>query len=96
NAYISAAGGALRSAHKRMVYIVKSDGTTLRLTRSTAMLSSKEWRAPRGYSAAIEPGDTIIVPVKYLDRQPIEGFKDAVDIIYKIGVAAGVIINALD
>ncbi|MBR0185613.1 MAG: SLBB domain-containing protein, partial [Synergistaceae bacterium] len=96
NAYISAAGGALRSAHKRMVYIVKSDGTTLRLTRSTAMLSSKEWRVPRGYSAAIEPGDTIIVPVKYLDRQPIEGFKDAVDIIYKIGVAAGVIINALD
>ena len=95
NAYISAAGGALRSAHKRMVYIVKSDGTTLRLTRSTAMLSSKEWRAPRGYSAAIEPGDTIIVPVKYIDRQPIEGFKDAVDIVYKIGVAAGVIVNAI-
>ena len=29
NGYISAAGGALRSAHKRMVYVIKSDGTTL-------------------------------------------------------------------
>ena len=95
NSYISAAGGALRSAHKRMVYIIKSDGTTLRLTRSTAMLSSKQWTAPRGYSATIEPGDTIVVPVKYMDRQPIEGFKDAVDIVYKIGVAAGVIVNAI-
>lgn len=96
NAYISAAGGALRSAHKRMVYLLKADGTTLRLTRSTAMLSSKQWTPPRGYSAKVEPGDTIVVPVKYMDRQGIESFKDAVDIIYKIAVAAGVIINATD
>jgi len=95
NGYISAAGGALRNAHKRMVYVVKSDGTTMRLTRSTAMLSSKQWTAPRGFSAAIEPGDTIIVPLKYTDREGIEGFKDAVDTIYKIGVAAGVVVNAI-
>ncbi len=96
NSYISAAGGAVRSAHKRMVYLLKSDGTTLRLTRNTAMLSSKQWTAPRGYSAKIEPGDTIVVPVKYIDRQPVESFKDAVDIIYRVAVAAGVIINAMD
>lgn len=94
NGYISAAGGALRSAHKRLVYLIKSDGTTLRLTRSTAMLSSKQWTAPRGFSAAVEPGDTIVVPVKYLDRQPIESFRDAIDVIYKVGVSAGVLINA--
>ena len=94
NAYISAAGGALRSAHKRMVYLVKPDGTTLRLTRNTSLLSSKQWTAPRGFSAVIDPGDTIIVPVKYVDRQAIDSFKDAVDIIYRVGVSAGVIINA--
>ena len=96
NAYISAAGGALRSAHKRLVYVIKSDGTTLRLTRSTAMLSSKKWTAPRGFSATIEPGDTIVVPVKYSDRQGIESFKDAIDIVYKIAVATGVVIRATD
>ena len=93
NSYISAAGGALRSAHKRMVYLLKPDGTTLRLTRSTAMLSSKQWMAPRGYSAKVEPGDTIVVPVKYMDRQNIESFKDAVDIIYRVAVAIGVVLR---
>ena len=58
------------------------------------MLSSKQWTAPRGFSAAVEPGDTIVVPVKYLDRQPIESFRDAIDVIYKVGVSAGVLINA--
>ncbi|MBQ7594254.1 MAG: SLBB domain-containing protein, partial [Synergistaceae bacterium] len=93
NGYINAAGGALKTAHKRMVYLLKSDGTTIRLTRSTAMLTSKKWISPSGFSAQVEPGDTIVVPVKYLDRQPIESFKDAIDIIYKVAVAAGVILD---
>ena len=95
NGYINAAGGAIKSAHKRMVYLLKSDGSTVRLTRSTAMLSSKQWTAPRGFTAKVEPGDTIVVPVKYSDRQSLENFKDAIDVIYKVGVSAGVIINAV-
>ena len=96
NGYVNAAGGALKSAHKRMVYLLKSDGTTIRLTRSTAMLSSKQWTPPRGFSANVEPGDTIVVPVKYSNREASENFREAVDVIYKVAVAAGVIINALD
>ena len=93
NGYVHAAGGALKTAHKRMVYLLKNDGTTIRLTRSTAMLTSKKWTAPQGFSSAIEPGDTIVVPVKYLDRQPIESLKDVIDVIYKVAIAAGVIID---
>ena len=93
NAYVSSAGGALKNAHKRMLYLLKSDGTTIRLTRSTSMISSKMWKAPRGYSAKIEPGDTIVVPVKYLDRQNIDTLKDTIDVIYKVAVAAGVILD---
>ncbi|MBQ7545038.1 MAG: SLBB domain-containing protein [Synergistaceae bacterium] len=96
NGYVNAAGGPLKSAHKRMVYLLKSDGTTIRLTRSTAMLSSKQWTPPRGFSANVEPGDTIVVPVKYSNREASENFREAVDVIYKVAVAAGVIINALD
>lgn len=96
NGYIHAAGGALKSAHKRMVYLLKNDGTTIRLTRSTAMLTSKKWTAPQGFSSAIEPGDTIVVPVKYLDRQPMEAFKDAIDVVYKVAIAAGVIVDFLE
>lgn len=94
NGYVNAAGGAVKSAHKRMLYLLKSDGTTVRLTRSTAMLSSKQWTAPRGFSATVEPGDTIVVPVKYMDRQSLELFKDAVDVVYKVAVAVGVILDS--
>ena len=94
NGYISAAGGALKIGHKRMVYIIKSDGTTLRLTRSTAMLSSKQWTAPRGFSAAIEPGDTIVVPVKYTDRMALDSFRNAIEVISRIAISTGVIVNA--
>ena len=96
NGYISAAGGAIKTAHKRMVYLLKSDGSTVRLTRSTAMLSSKQWTAPRGFSAKVEPGDTIVVPVKYMNRESIETFKDTIDIIYKVAVAAGVILDQIN
>lgn len=93
NAYINAAGGPLRAAHKRLLYLLKGDGTIVRLTRSTAMLSSKQWTPPRGFSATVEPGDTIVVPVKYSDRQSFEALKDSVDIIYKVAVAIGVLIK---
>ncbi|MCR4817732.1 MAG: SLBB domain-containing protein [Fretibacterium sp.] len=93
NGYVNAAGGAVKIAHKRMLYLLKSDGTVVRLTRSTAMFSSKEWRAPHGFSAAVEPGDTIVVPVKYLDSQSFDSLRDTIDIIYKVAVAAGVFIK---
>ena len=96
NGYINAAGGAIKSAHKRMVYLLKSDGTTIKLTRSTSMLSSKQWTAPRGFTAKVEPGDTIVVPVKYMDRQAFDNLRDTIDVIYKVAVAAGVIIRATD
>ena len=91
--YINAAGGAVKNAHKRMVYLLKSDGSTIKLTRNTSMLSNKAWIAPKGFSAIVEPGDTIVVPVKYLDSTSRESFKDAVDIIYKVAVAIGVIVR---
>jgi hypothetical protein len=91
--YVNAAGGYLRSAHKRMLYLLKSDGTVVRLTRGANMLSKKKWTPAKGFSAAVEPGDTIVAPVKYSNRQSFEAFKDAVDIIYKVAVAVGVIIK---
>ncbi|MBQ9528286.1 MAG: SLBB domain-containing protein [Fretibacterium sp.] len=93
NGYVNAAGGAVKSAHKRMLYLLKGDGSVIRLTRNTGMFASKEWRAPQGFSATVEPGDTIVVPVKYLNSQSFEALKDSIDIIYKLAVAVGVIIK---
>jgi protein involved in polysaccharide export with SLBB domain len=93
NDYVNAAGGYLRVAHKRMIYLLKSDGTVARLTRDTGAFSSKKWTAPKGLSATLEPGDTIIAPVKYTNKESLESLADVVDIIYKVAVAVGVIIK---
>ena len=57
------------------------------------MLSGKQWTAPRGFSSVVEPGDTIVVPVKYTDRQSFDSLRDTVDIIYKLAVGVGVLIK---
>lgn len=94
NAYVNAAGGPVKNAHKRMLYLLKSDGSTIKLTRSTALLSSKQWTPPQGFSAIVEPGDTIVVPLKYVDRTSMEMLRDTIDMIYKVATSTGVIINA--
>ncbi|MDR2522441.1 MAG: hypothetical protein LBC93_01895 [Synergistaceae bacterium] len=91
--YINAAGGYLRTAHKRLLYLMKSDGAIIRLIRDTSLLSSKKWTPSKGFSAVVEPGDVIVVPVKYSNRQSLETFKDVVDIIYKVAVSVGVLIK---
>jgi protein involved in polysaccharide export with SLBB domain len=93
NDYVNAAGGYLRVAHKRMIYLLKGDGTVVRLTRDTSALSSKRWTAPKGLSATVEPGDTIVAPVKYSSRESVDSLKDVVDVIYKVAVAVGVVLN---
>ena len=76
-----------------MLDLLKSDGTVIRLTRSTSAFSNKKWTPPKGYSAVIEPGDTLIAPLKYSSRQSAESLQQAIDIIYKVAVAVGVIIK---
>jgi protein involved in polysaccharide export with SLBB domain len=93
NDYVNAAGGYLRVAHKRMIYLLKGDGTVVRLTRDTSALSSKKWTAPKGLSAMVEPGDTIVAPVKYSSRESVDSLKDVVDVIYKVAIAVGVVLN---
>jgi hypothetical protein len=93
NDYINAAGGYLRVAHKRLIYILKGDGSVVRLTKDTSMFSSKKWMASKGFSPTIEPGDTIVAPVKYSNRESVETLANVVDIIYKVAVAVGVILQ---
>jgi hypothetical protein len=76
-----------------MIYLLKSDGSVVRLTRDTSVLSNKKWMASKGFSSVIEPGDTIVAPLKYSNRESAEALANAVDIIYKVAVAVGVILR---
>jgi protein involved in polysaccharide export with SLBB domain len=93
NDYVNASGGYLRVAHKRMIYLLKGDGTVVRLTRDTGAFSSKKWTAPKGFSATVEPGDTIVAPVKYSNKESFDSFRDVIDVMYKVAISAGVILR---
>ena len=93
NDYINEAGGAVKSAHKRMLYLLKSDGTVIRLTRSTGTFANKSWKATKGVSFKVESGDVIVVPVKYLDQHSFDLLKDTIDIMYKVALSVGVLIR---
>lgn len=76
--YISSAGGTKRQADTGRVYIIKANG-------SVELPNNSFWFS-RNYEA-LEPGDTIIVPINtdYLDG--LSTLSTATQILYQIGVA---------
>ncbi len=80
--YINLSGGTTRKADKRQIYVVRADGSSV--AQSGSSLS-------RNYSVAIQPGDTIVVPLD-TERMPRLPFWQAVtQIIYNLAVSVAAI-----
>jgi hypothetical protein len=80
--YISLSGGTTRKADKRQIYVVHADG-------SVAARSGSLFR--RGYETAMQPGDTVVVPLN-TERMPRLPFWQAVtQIIYNLAVSVAAI-----
>jgi polysaccharide biosynthesis/export protein len=80
--YISLSGGATRKADMGKVYIVRADGSVL--AQRSGMLR-------RGYNIAIQPGDTIVVPLD-TERMPRLPFWQAVtQILYNVAISVAAI-----
>ncbi len=80
--YINQSGGATRKADLRQIYVVRADGSVL--THGGSRLS-------RNYSVAIQPGDTIVVPLD-TERMPRLPFWQAVtQIIYNLAVSVAAV-----
>jgi polysaccharide biosynthesis/export protein len=60
--YLMQAGGTTNMANKRATFVVRADGT---------VIGSRGWIAGDGLSAALQPGDMIVVPEKALGGPPI-------------------------
>ena len=95
--YIAMAGGYSPYANKDNTYVLKIDGTAMKLARGFL-----EWdNADSRWSMTafgkdirdIEPGDTIVVPEKLEHIAWLRETKDLTQILYQIAVAAGVIIQ---
>jgi polysaccharide biosynthesis/export protein len=80
--YINLSGGATRKADRRQIYVVRADGSVI--ARGGTRLS-------RNYNLAIQPGDTIVVPLD-TERMPRLPFWQAVtQIIYNLAVSVAAV-----
>ncbi|MCK5506044.1 MAG: SLBB domain-containing protein, partial [Thermodesulfovibrionia bacterium] len=94
--YIRMAGGFAKYADEKSVYVLKVDGTAMKLPNGMSSWSDSrerwELNAFNEEIKTIEPGDSIIVPEK-LDRIAwLREIKDLTQIIYQIAITAGVAI----
>ncbi|MEG3066582.1 SLBB domain-containing protein [Acetomicrobium sp.] len=83
NNYIEKAGGYGRNADRSRVYLLKADGSAVRVGH----LKKPPY---------IERGDTITVPEKIQAVSDLRRTRDIIDIVYKTAISAAVAADALD
>ncbi len=88
------AGGYTRYADDDNVYVLKADGTAMKLSNGFLnwnMTRSRWEMADLGEDIKqIEPGDSIIVPEKLSSVAWLREVKDLTQILYQIAMTAGV------
>jgi protein involved in polysaccharide export with SLBB domain len=96
--YISLAGGYTNYADKKNIYVLKVDGTAMKLSRGFFNWNDSESRRDiAGFEKIkeIEPGDSIVVSEKFERIAWMREIKDLSQILYQIAVAAAVVIDFL-
>lgn len=94
--YLQMAGGITKYADKKSLYVLKADGTAMKLPDGISAWSDSrsrwELNAFNEDLKAIEPGDSIIVPEK-LDRIAwLREVKDITQILFQMATTAGVLV----
>ena len=86
--YIRMAGGYTRNASPGRIYLLKVDGTAVRLDTGGNWPFGKPNNAHGMVVRALEPGDAIIVPQKVQSYKGLRNTRDWVDVIFKIAMSA--------
>ena len=101
--YLNRVGGTTKEADRKQMYLVKADGTVMSKTQEgffglAAWDTKKQrWTVGGGFdSQKMDPGDTIIVPIKIQTYPWLKVAKDITQILANVALTAGVIIAAMD
>ncbi len=93
--YLKLAGGYTENADKDNVYILKVDGTALKVKEGDkGIVWNSERKRWERITAAVEPGDTIVVPEKLTRIAWMRNVKDITQIMFHIMATTGVLISA--
>lgn len=86
--YIAMAGGYTMEADPARIYILKANGVAVRLRGQSSYPSwVKEYGSFESEKTLIEPGDTIVVPIKVKVPEGLRKVRDYIDIIYKLAIS---------
>lgn len=94
--YIRMAGGYTRNASPGRIYLLKVDGTAVRLDTGGSWPFGKQGNAGGRVVRSLEPGDAIIVPQKVQSYKGLRNTRDWVDVVFKIAMSAASIHNLSD
>ena len=81
--YINLSGGLTRRADKKLIYVVRASGAVIASNRS-------KWFG-RGAATAIQPGDTIVVPLKTDRIRPLTFWTQVTQILFQGAIAVAAI-----
>ncbi len=81
--YIGFSGGLTRKADDRQIYVVRADGSVI-------ASGSRGW-FHRGSQVAMNPGDTVVVPLATDRLPPLPLWQAVTQIIYNIAIAAAAV-----
>jgi polysaccharide export outer membrane protein len=86
--YLAKTGGAMVTADKKQMYIIRADGTVISKQESSGIRAA--WFS--GFeNTPLYPGDTILVPAQLVYPNWMQDVKDITQILYQIAVGAGVV-----
>ena len=88
NDYINLSGGATEFADSSNAYIIKSDGSIIPPSRAG---SSGFFRSSYSSNNSLEPGDTIVVPLKVDTFSGIRATTEITQVLYQLAVAAAAV-----
>ena len=83
--YISLSGGPTSFGDEDSLYVIKADGSI-----SSSANSSRFFR-PNSVNDLLEPGDTIVVPLKLAQFSALQATTEITQILYQMGLAAAAI-----
>ena len=81
--YIDRSGGLTEAGDKDNIYIIRADGSIDRPNKSSGFF--------RGTGQALEPGDTIVVPLEVTSFSSTQALTEVSQIIYQLAVAAAAV-----
>ncbi len=79
--YLAQAGGASNEGDDSAIYVIKANG-------EVQLHGNKSWFGDWHGSAAVQPGDTLVVPLKPEKSSFIKNAKDWTQIFYQFGIGA--------